>query len=83
MSHPSASGGPRLRVITPDATPEEVAAIVAAVTACTPSAPIDDVHPSDALDDWVHASRLAARRTGMARGAWRLSGRVERRTRPR
>jgi hypothetical protein len=69
-------------VITPDATPEEVAAIIAAVTACTPSATVDDVHPSDALDDWVNASRLAARRTGMARGAWSLSGRVERRTRP-
>jgi acyl-CoA carboxylase epsilon subunit-like protein len=70
-------------VITPDATPEEVAAIVAAITACTSGSAPDDMHPSDALDDWVRAARLAARRTGMARGAWRLSGRVERRTRPR
>ena len=84
MSHPSISDPPVLRVITPDATPEEVAAILAAVTASLPAAAAAvDGAPAEGLDDWVHASRLAARRGGLSRGSWRLSGRVSRRTRPR
>jgi hypothetical protein len=71
---------PPLRVISPDASPEEVAAIVAAVTSCTTGGPsIDD---EVKLDEWVSRSRLVSRRVGRVRGPWRFSGRVARRTRP-
>ena len=68
-----------LRSISPNASPEEVAAIVAALGARrgTPEEPVDD----DALREWVRAARLQARRTGLQRGPWRLSGRIGRRTR--
>jgi len=68
------------RAISPDATPEEVAAIVAAVAVCT--APVADDAGDVHLDEWVRASRLVSRRVGRVRGPWRLSGRVARRTRP-
>lgn len=68
-----------LRAISPDATPEEVAAIVAAVGALRP-APVDPA-PDDTLDEWVRTARLQARRSGLQRGPWRLSGRVGRRSR--
>ena len=80
MTPPGGSARPRLAVVTPHATPEEVAAIVAAlgvVMAERPASPPDD----DALDQWVRAARLRARRVGMQRGSWRLSARVARRTR--
>ncbi len=71
---------PVLRAVSPDATPEEVAAIVAAVEACA--------HPGlvagdgfQGLAEWVHGSRLGARRAGLQRGPWRLSGRIGRRHR--
>ena len=73
---------PVLRVVQPDATPEEVAAIVAAVGALTARAGgVDDAVASDELDEWVHSARLRSRRASMQRGPWRLSGRVGRRTR--
>lgn len=70
---------PVLRVITPGATPEETAAIVAAIAAATAAAPPEpeETGPSQ----WVAASRLRARRDGLHRGEWRLSGRIGRRTR--
>ena len=71
---------PVLRVITPDASEEEVAAIVAAVTACTATAP--PTEEVDHLDEWVRGARLVSRRVGRVRGPWRFSGRVARRTRP-
>ncbi len=72
---------PVLRAISPDATPEEVAAIVAAIAACSMRpAPADT--PEGHLDEWVRASRLRARRIGRHRGPWRMSGRVARRDRP-
>jgi acyl-CoA carboxylase epsilon subunit len=71
---------PVLRSISPTATPEEVAAIVAAIAELTrrqaPPAPADD-----GLREWVHAARLTSRRAGLQRGPWRLSGRIGRRTR--
>ena len=72
---------PVLRAISPDASPEEVAAIVAAITACSvrPAAAAEE---TDHLDEWVRASRLRARRIGRHRGPWRMSGRVARRDRP-
>ena len=63
---------PELRAISPDATPEEVAAIVAALAvvaagAGTRGAP---TRPTTLLE-WVHGSRLGARRAGLQRGPWR------------
>jgi hypothetical protein len=74
-----------LRAISPDATPEEVAAILAAVTqALAASESSDSQCPpgnGESLDEWVRGSRLGARRAGLQRGPWRLSGRIGRRSR--
>jgi hypothetical protein len=71
-----------LRSISPDATPEEVAAITAAVAASIASVRVaaveDDTAESSA---WVQAARITARRGGYSRGEWRLSGRLGRRSR--
>jgi hypothetical protein len=71
---------PQLRAISPDASAEEVAAIVAAVGVCTSGETPDEAERH--LDEWVSRSRLASRRVGRVRGPWRFSGRVARRTRP-
>ncbi len=71
---------PVLRSITPDATPEEVAAILAAIACCTP-ARAAAVGDTDTLHEWVRTSRLRAHRSGVRRGPWRLSGRMPRRNR--
>jgi hypothetical protein len=80
---------PPLQVVSPEATPEEVAAITAALSvvyderaaaaraAAAAAAAGDDEH----LNAWVRASRLTARRAGLMRGPWRLSGRIGRRAR--
>jgi len=88
---PRARGdGPRLRIVSPSATPEEVAAIVAAVgsalhdRAAAAAALASTAGAGDdpeRLDAWVGASRLSARRAGLQRGPWRLSGRIGRRSR--
>jgi hypothetical protein len=70
---------PVLRSISPDATPEEIAAILAAIAACTP-APVEGDR-DDTLHEWVHAARLRSHRAGLQRGPWRLSGRIGRRSR--
>lgn len=64
-------------------TPEEVAAIVAAVAALEQerAATARAGFPPDHLRMWVHASRRAAQRAGMQRGPWRMSGRLPRRSR--
>jgi Acyl-CoA carboxylase epsilon subunit len=77
---------PPLQIVSPDATPEEVAAITAAVAAVlaerqAAAAAAAAVSASGALHEWVRASRLRARRTGLMRGPWRLSGRIGRRSR--
>ncbi|HEV8207850.1 MAG TPA: hypothetical protein VGR04_14300 [Acidimicrobiia bacterium] len=80
---------PVLRVISPDASPEELAAITAAIEvvrherAYAAARAAASVTGGDAehLDAWVRASRLTARRAGMLRGPWRLSGRIDRRAR--
>ncbi len=70
-----------LRVVAPDASAEEVAAIVAALTVVfAPGAPGPEIDVPE-QSRWVTASRLAARRTGLSRGDWRLSGRIGRRAR--
>jgi len=85
---PRARGdGPHLRIVSPSATPEEVAAVVAAVGAAlhdreaATAAPAGTGADPERLDAWVHASRLSARRAGLLRGPWRLSGRIGRRSR--
>lgn len=70
---------PVLRVVAPDATEEEVAAIVAAVTVLASGAPGPGA--GDTLHEWVRGARLSARRAGLQRGPWRLSGRIGRRAR--
>jgi len=70
---------PILRSISPEATPDEVAAILEAIAACTP-APRPG-RGDDTLHEWVRTSRLRAHRSGLRRGPWRLSGRMPRRAR--
>jgi hypothetical protein len=72
--------GPVLRAVSPDATAEEVAAILAAVSAMTGTATAPTGR-DDTLHEWVRSARLGARRTGLQRGPWRLSGRIGRRAR--
>jgi hypothetical protein len=77
------------QVVSPDATAEEVAAIAAAFTVveqeraatARAAAATTTGGDSDRLDAWVRASRLTARRAGLMRGPWRLSGRIGRRAR--
>ena len=69
------SDAPVLRVIDASASPEEVAAIVAAVTAALGSGPPPDDAPAP-TSGWITASRLAGRRASAARGDWRRSGRI-------
>jgi len=71
---------PTLRVIQPDATDEEVAAILAAVASLQAPAGAP-ASPDDTLHEWVRSARLGARRSGLQRGPWRLSGRIGRRNR--
>ena len=78
----AASARPQLRVISPDATPEEVAAITAAVAVSLQSA--RGAAGSEAVEPesrWVQVARLSGRRAGYSRGDWRLSGRLGRRSR--
>jgi len=71
---------PVLRVVTPGASPEEVAAIVAAIAAAA-AARAAAAAPAGAESRWLARSRLHARRAGLSRGEWRLSGRIGRRAR--
>ena len=71
---------PRLQVISPDATPEEMATIVAAVTLATRASPAGPPD-GEALHDWVRTARLRAHRAALRRGPWRLSGRMPPRSR--
>jgi hypothetical protein len=80
---------PVFRVISPDASPEELAAITAAIEvvrherahAAARAAASSTGGDADHLDAWVRASRLSARRAGLLRGPWRLAGRIGRRAR--
>jgi len=74
---------PVLRVVNPDASPEEIAAILAAVGATLAARAAGDgsVRDDDVQPDWVRASRLQSRHLPVQRGAWRLSGRLGRRSR--
>ena len=50
----------KLASISPDASPEEVAAIVAAISAAQVTV-VDDHGDDDSLHEWVHAARANAR----------------------
>jgi hypothetical protein len=66
--------------ITPQPTPDEVAAIVAAIGSCSFVVTVDG-RPDDTLHEWVNTARLRSRRVGVQRGPWRFSGRPGRRSR--
>ena len=68
-------------MLHPDATDEEVAAILAAVAMCTQVVVAPAGASSGTLQEWVRGTRLSARGAGLQRGPWRLSGRIGRRTR--
>ncbi len=72
---------PHLRVVKPTPTADEVAAITAAISAVLEGEQKSECSTPLCSSEWVHAARLRARRAGMARGPWRLSGRLMRRTR--
>ena len=76
----STGPSPVLGGVTPEATPDELAAIVAAISACSwvvaPEPFVDDT-----LHEWVNTARVRARRAGVQRGPWRFSGRAGRRSR--
>jgi hypothetical protein len=73
-----AADRPRLRVIDASASPEEVAAILAAVTAvlaASGGAP-EAGATGGSGSDWRTASRLRARGVGAQRGDWRRAERM-------
>jgi hypothetical protein len=70
-----------LRAIRPEATREEVAAIVAALSLLS-AATTEVPAPPDELHEWVRAARLRSRRVVLQRGPWRMSARIDRRARP-
>ena len=72
-----------LRSVSPDATPEEIAAITAAIASSLATARAEAAAGSaaEARSSWVQAARITARRSGYSRGEWRLSGRIGRRSR--
>ncbi|MGZ8733666.1 MAG: acyl-CoA carboxylase epsilon subunit [Acidimicrobiia bacterium] len=69
----------KLRAISPDASPEEVAAIVTALASLQLGV-VEPIEPV-ARSRWLDASRRSARRVGVSRGDWRLAGRIVRRAR--
>jgi hypothetical protein len=72
---------PILQSISPEASPQEVAAIVGAIAELTRAQAAPAAPSTTGVDEWVHTARLGARRAGLQRGPWRLSGRIGRRTR--
>jgi hypothetical protein len=73
----------RAQVVGGNPSPEEVAAIVAALSvidAERAAAPAPGLEV-DQMSMWVEASRRSAQRSGMQRGPWRLSGRIGMRSR--
>jgi len=70
----AAEAAPLLRIITPGTTPEEVAAIVAVLSAAGGGAPA----PEPPRSEWANPARGARIAPGTTlthgRGAWRASG---------
>jgi hypothetical protein len=72
---------PVLAGVSPHASADELAAIVAAIGACAWVAEAPEPGVDDTLHEWVSTARIRARRAGVQRGPWRFSGRVGRRSR--
>jgi hypothetical protein len=70
-----------LRSISPSASPEEVAAITAAIAVSMAATLVSADDMAEPPSSWVQAARITARRGGYSRGEWRLSGRLGRRSR--
>jgi len=75
----------RAEVVGGNPSPEQVAAIVAALSVLeaerAAAAASADAARRAPISMWVDASRRSAQRAGMQRGPWRLSGRLAKRTR--
>jgi len=75
-----------LASVSPSATAEEVAAIVAALAVIDAEdrarvAAAGGGGDADRIDAWVRSARLSNRGAGYTRGPWRLAGRLPRRNR--
>jgi hypothetical protein len=76
----------RAEVVGGNPSPEQVAAIVAALSVleaerAAAAAAAAAAATEEPASMWVEASRRAAQRAGMQRGPWRLSGRLGKRIR--
>jgi hypothetical protein len=70
MTDRSAIGAPKLEIINPDATPDEIAAIVAVLAAL--QAPVEP--PTRKRSTWASYARRTRPPLHPGRGAWRASG---------
>lgn len=70
MAEQPESASPLLRIITPDTTPEEVAAIVAVLSSLGGAAPA----PRRPRSSWSHPARQVRRTLPHGVGGWRASG---------
>ena len=68
----------RAEVVGGNPSPEQVAAIVAALAVIDAelAAEARRLEQPEPMSMWVEASRRSAQRAGMQRGPWRLSGRL-------
>ena len=71
----------RLHSISPEATPEEVAAILAAHRARRHPVPATESDATTRCTSGCARRGSASHRAGLQRGPWRLSGRIGRRSR--
>ena len=74
----------RAEVVGGNPSPEQVAAIVAALSvieAERAAAAAAAAAAPEPISMWVEASRRSAQRAGMQRGPWRLTGRLGKRSR--
>ena len=73
----------RAEIVGGNPTPEQVAAIIAALSVIEVERAAAEraVDAPEPMSMWVEASRRSAQRAGMQRGPWRLSGRLGKRTR--
>ena len=76
-------GGLRAEVVGGNPSPEQVAAIVAALSVIeSERAAVASAAPAhEPFSMWVEASRRSAQNALMQRGSWRLSSRIGRRSR--
>lgn len=70
MTSDSEAAGPALRIVNPDATPEEIAALVAVFSALGDGG--DTPRPKPRV--WNHPDRLVRATYHSGPGAWRASG---------